>query len=93
MEWWNIQVTSWLGSMYWVPQHVAILVANLTGVLLLRANSESGRARNIRIVLAGLCFATGVGASVWVTLAVALGIAVWIVVCLWDRRRLEALRF
>jgi hypothetical protein len=93
VEWWNVQATSWLGSMYWVPQHVASLVANLTGILLLRSNPERGRARNISIVLAGLCFATGFGASVWVTLAVALGIAVWIVVCWWEHRRLEAFAF
>jgi hypothetical protein len=93
VEWWNVQMTSWLGSMYWVPQHVAGLVANLTGVLLLRSSSNSRSARNINIVLAGLCFATGFGASVWVTLAFALGIAVWLVVCFRDRRRPEAFAF
>ena len=93
LEWWNVQVTSWLASICWVPQHIAGLVANLTGAFLLRSSFEHKDGRGIYMVLAGLCFATGIGLSVWVSLAFAVGIAVWILVCFLDKRRSEAMAF
>jgi hypothetical protein len=93
VEGWNVQVTSWLGSMVWVPQHLAGLVACFTGVLLLRSRSEGKRRGAPLIVLAGLCFATGLGYSVWVTLACALGVVVWTIICVAEKRKSEARAF
>jgi hypothetical protein len=82
LEWWNpAEVTSWLGTMLWVPQHLIGLVANLTAVLLLHWSFENRRRPVISIVLGGLCIASGLGASIWVTLACGLGMAVWGIIC------------
>ncbi len=73
MEWWNDQITSWAGTMIWVPHHLASLVACLTGFLLLwTANT---RLRNA--IVAGFCFASATGCSVYVTLVFAIFLAVW----------------
>ncbi len=70
MEWWNEQVTSWIGSLLWVPHDVAALVACLMGFLLVWQASVDGSARG-RIaggVLAGVAFATSAGTSAHVAL-------------------------
>ncbi|MDR3699195.1 MAG: hypothetical protein P4L56_06135 [Candidatus Sulfopaludibacter sp.] len=73
MEWWNDQVTSWVGTMLWVPHHLASLVACLTGFLLLW--TANGRRRNA--IVAGFCFASATGCSVYVTFTFAIFLAVW----------------
>ncbi len=41
MEWWNEpQITSWMGSLLWVPHHVGALLACFVGFLLLRHQSD-----------------------------------------------------
>src|SRR5207253_3135217 len=36
---WNDQVTSWITSVFWVPHHVAGLIACLTGFLVIKHTS------------------------------------------------------
>jgi hypothetical protein len=81
MEWWNEQVTSWVGTMLWVPHHLASLVACLTGFLLLW--NTPVRWRNA--VVAGICFASAAGCSVYVTLTFAAFMAVWGLILLWRK--------
>ena len=77
IEWWNTEIPAWSVSLTWVPQHVISLVANLTAVLLLRWASETRLRRGAACVLAGLCIASGLGASIWVTAGCALALGLW----------------
>ena len=89
IEWWNVQVTNWIASIVWVPHHIAALAAGLTGVLILRA----GYHRPAHLLLAGMCFASAFGASVWVAAPIALGMGVWIAICSVEKRSVEARAF
>ncbi len=77
MEWWNDQVTSWTGTMLWVPHHLASAVACLTGFLLLWDAPARRRDAAAAALAAGLCFASATGCSVYVTLVFAAFLAVW----------------
>lgn len=77
MEWWNDQVTSWVGTMLWVPHHLASLVACLTGFLLLWGAPARRRDAVVAAAVAGLCFATAVGCSVYVAFTFFVFLAVW----------------
>lgn len=84
IEWWNEQITAWMGAVLWVPQHVAGLVACLTGLLLLRT-APSGtrwRERAVPAVLAALAFASALGLSMYVTLVGAAFLLAWMLLSL-----------
>jgi len=87
MEWWNEQVTSWFGSLLWVPHHVAALVAGVTGFLLAwdAGQSASPRRRITGGMLAGVAFATAAGTSIYVTLVFAVFLTLWTFVTLFRR--------
>jgi hypothetical protein len=78
-EFWNGdgQVTSWLGSSIWVPNHVGGLVCGCTGVLLLlwAYRSPDRSSRISASLLAGCAFASAAGCSIYVVFVflVALG--------------------
>lgn len=83
---WNEQVGAWFQDILWVPHHVAALLAGTLGLAALcdaiavptgivGARIVSARA----IALAGLCFATAFGLSVWVTFGFVLTVAIWLV--------------
>lgn len=87
MEWWNEQVTSWLGSLLWVPHHVAGLVTGLMGFLLVW---DAGRAVSLRrrvagCALAGVAFATLPGTSIHLSFIFAVFGMVWLCVTLFRR--------
>jgi hypothetical protein len=87
MEWWSgDQVTSWMDSLIWVPHHVAGLICCLFGFLL--AWMSKGRSVSQRAacaVLAGLSFASAFGLSIWVPLAFAIVLLLWILwVLVWE---------
>jgi hypothetical protein len=77
MEWWNEQVTSWVGTMLWVPHHLAALIACLTGFLLLWSPAARRRDGVAAALAAGLCFASAAGCSVYVTITFAIFLAIW----------------
>jgi hypothetical protein len=77
MEWWNEQVTSWVDTMLWVPHHLASLIACLTGFLLLWSAPARRRDAMAAAAVAGLCFASAVGCSVYVALTFFVFLAVW----------------
>ena len=80
MEWWNEQVTSWYGSLLWVPHHVAALVAGLIGFLIAWSEGPAiSLRRRVTIgAVAGCAFATAAGTSVYTTFVLAIFLVVWV---------------
>lgn len=80
IEHWNEQITAWVGSLIWVPHHLAGMIACSMGVFLifsLDENTRPGR-RIATPILAGMAFASGAGLSTWVTFVFAVFWALWI---------------
>ncbi|MDO8753805.1 MAG: hypothetical protein Q7J80_07915 [Anaerolineales bacterium] len=78
LEHWNEQITAWIGSLLWVPHHVASLIAGFVGVMLV--HSARGRSRTKQftaLVFSGMAFASALGLSVWVTLVFVLFWGIW----------------
>jgi hypothetical protein len=86
LEWWNEQVLPWVFSLLWVPHHVLGLIAGVFGLLLI-----CERPNAMGAVVAGLAFASCVGASVWVGLGVALTALLWLASLLIRRHHRPAL--
>jgi hypothetical protein len=95
VEWWDEnQVTSWLGSLVWVPHHVASLTACMAGLLALssievsniEAEQASLRQTGWAVVLAGLAFASAAGLSVYVTFTFSVFMIAWTVLTLAQKR-------
>lgn len=72
MEWWNVQITSWVDALLWTPHHLMALVACMVGFLVLREPVASKSARGLAILVAGFAFASAAGLSVLVTFTFAL---------------------
>jgi hypothetical protein len=85
-ESWNEQVTAWTGTLLWVPQHVAALVAWVSAATVLRRSLGGGRREWSAAAYLALAAASGIGLSVWVSLTVGLCLAVWLLVA-WARRQ------
>lgn len=80
MDWWDPnQVTSWIGSLLWVPHHVAALVACMAGFLVLSQmkNGTRFRERVVTALVAGASFAGAAGLSIYVTFTFALFVIAW----------------
>ena len=80
MEWWDPnQITSWIGSLLWVPNHVASLTAGVVGLLVLSTidDSQPTRQRVWAVVISGLAFASAAGLSLYVTLTLAISLFLW----------------
>lgn len=88
MEWWNDQVDGWLYSVLFEPHYVAGLIACLFGFLVLSKDH-----RLLSALVAGLAFATSVGAAIYVAFVFAIFLVIWGVVALLKRwyRELAAL--
>jgi len=89
LEHWNVQITAWLGAIQWVPNHVAGIIACLTGMMLIQSLKiqASPVRRMITGCLVGLCFASALGLTVWVTLAFAVFWGVWIAALWLEKER------
>jgi hypothetical protein len=74
IEWWNEQIAPWLFSLLWVPHHVLGLIAGVFGLLIVAERPGAASA-----VAGAIAFASCVGASVWVGLAVALTAFLWLI--------------
>ena len=80
MESWNPnQVTSWVGSLLWVPHHVASLTACMAGLLVFSTIDEDNPLgqRIWAAVISGLAFASAAGLSVYVTFSFAVFAICW----------------
>jgi hypothetical protein len=85
VEWWNDQVDSFLYTMLWESHYLAGLIACLTGFLLLWKLPRETHGRLLAAGAAGLAFATGVGAAIYVALVFAAFLLVWIAISLAKR--------
>jgi len=85
MEWWNDQVDGWLYSVLWEPHYVAGVVACLFGFLVISQARAGKGERILSGVIAGLAFATSVGAAIYVAFVFALFLIVWSAVVLGKR--------
>jgi len=78
LEHWNEQITAWVGSLLWVPHHVASLIAGFVGVMLVHSVRGQSRTKQFTaLVFAGIAFASALGLSVWVTLVFVLFWGIW----------------
>jgi hypothetical protein len=87
VEWWNNPIEYWIDTVLWVPHDLAALIAGLTGFLLAWYGARRGRPWEaiIGFVGGGLCFASAVGASVYVGATLAAGCALWLAIALVKR--------
>ncbi len=87
VEYWNDQIDAWITTALWEPHHLSALIACLTGFLLTwdAARQNEPRHTIAGILGGGLAFATGVGASVYVSTAAAGGCALWVLIVLMKR--------
>jgi hypothetical protein len=98
-ETWNAdgQITSWLGSLIWVPNHVGGLVCGCTALLLLlwAWRTADPRGRISFALLSGLAFGSAAGCSIYVVFVFVLGLAAMFVAALlrksWGRAIILAL--
>lgn len=74
VEHWNEQITAWIGSLLWVPHHVAALIACIFAFMILfyHRNESGVLVRGASIVTAGLSLASAVGLSTWVAMVFAV---------------------
>lgn len=83
IEHWNEQITAWVGSIFWVPHHVASMIACLTGIMLLQSVRRKNLTRQIvAMMIAGMGFASAVGLSTWVTAVFVIFWVIWMVTIL-----------
>jgi hypothetical protein len=82
VEWWNNQVDGWLYTMLWEPHYLCALVACFTGFLILwEVPRGSRKARSmLAAITAGLAFATGVGAGIYVAFVFVIFLIFWTMV-------------
>jgi hypothetical protein len=95
MEWWNeVQITSWVGSLLWVPHNVAALIACFVAFLLLRHQADVNRGRAAGpIIVAGMAFASAAGMSVYVTFTFVVAVALWLLASITRKAWLEVAMF
>ncbi len=95
MEKWNEpQITSWAGSLLWVPQNVAALIACFVAFLLLRHEADSYRRwAPGPVIVAGMAFASAAGMSVYVTFTFVVAVALWLLALVVRKAWLEVTMF
>ncbi len=94
MEFWNeAQITSWAGSVLWVPHHVAALIACFVAFLLLRHQADAKRWATGPVIVAGMAFASAAGMSVYVTFTFVVAVALWLLALIARKAWLEAAMF
>jgi hypothetical protein len=88
IERWNEQITAWIGSVAWVPHHVAALIACLAAVMLIQSVRGQSLSKQIKAsVVAGIAFASAAGLSVYVTLIFVIFWGMWMIVLFFQKER------
>jgi len=84
IEWWNEQVTAWLGAVVMSPHHPVGMAICFSSLLLAVAAAwrTEGRQRIWVIAVSALGFASAAGVSLYVTFAFGAGLGIWICVAL-----------
>ncbi len=78
VEQWNEQITAWVGSLLWVPHHVAGLMAGFVGIMLVHSVRSQPRVKQFTALgFSGVAFASALGLSVYVTLIFVLFWGIW----------------
>jgi len=85
VEWWNDQVDGWLYTMLFQTHYLCATIACFTGFLILWDDR-----RVVSAVVAGLAFASAVGAGIYVAFVFAAFLGVWTAVEAVHRRYREA---
>jgi hypothetical protein len=87
IEHWNEQITAWVGSLFWVPHHVAAMIVCVTGFMIFQYyRNDSLHKRISAAIVAGLAFASAVGLSIWIAVAFSVFLGVWsIVLLVWNK--------
>ncbi len=82
VEWWNNQIDGWLYTMLWEPHYLAGLIACLTGFLIIWTTPRNANRKQcvVAAITAGLAFATGVGAALYVAMVFAVFLLCWTVI-------------
>ena len=86
IEWWNEQVTAWIGAVLMAPHHPAAMVVCFTAALLFCGLMLPDVRPKQRIVLGGLmslAMASAAIISSYVLLAFSAGIGLWALYALW----------
>jgi hypothetical protein len=81
IEWWNEQVTAWVGAVLMSPHHPVAMVISFTAVLLFFGSMEPGVRRGQKILLAllmAVALASAAAVSAYVVLALGAGLAIWV---------------
>ena len=78
IEHWNEQITAWVGSLLWVPHHVASLISCLVGIMLVHyVRNRSRKEKYASLAFAGVAFASAAGLSIWVILVFVAFWGIW----------------
>ncbi len=92
LEHWNEQITAWVGSLFWVPHHVASLIAGCVGVLLVHSVRRQTRSKQlVALIFAGTAFASALGLSVWVTFVFVTFWGIWMLFLYFQKEQIEIL--
>ncbi|MBK8824420.1 MAG: hypothetical protein IPN58_17955 [Anaerolineales bacterium] len=87
IEHWNEQITAWVGSLFWVPHHVAAMIVCLAGLIIFQYGSrELGYKKFLVALITGMAFASAVGLSTWVAVTFSLFWSVWILILFLQRK-------
>ena len=85
--WKNLEFTiltllgQWVGSILWVPNHIAALIAGLSAVMLTQsARGEKTSKKFTILTIAGLGFTSALGLSVWITFVFVVFWGIWLAV-------------
>ncbi|MFL6464667.1 MAG: hypothetical protein ACJ73N_09700 [Bryobacteraceae bacterium] len=81
LDWWSFdQVTNWADILLWVPHCAGALAACAAGLLILTDTAKQEPKRDvIHATVAGICFASSVGMSIYVTFGFAVFFTVYFV--------------
>jgi hypothetical protein len=80
IEHWNTIISAWAGSLLWVPQHVASLIACITALLLMQSSRGKQLSHQITImVITGLSLASAAGLSLLITFVFGIFWGSWLV--------------
>ena len=94
LEHWNEQVTAWMGAVVMSPHHPAALVMGFTAILLLVRLCDGGLTGWrwwIYVALIGVAMSSAAGVSLYVTMALGLGLGIWTVWMLKDGSQRQTL--
>jgi hypothetical protein len=78
IEHWNEQITAWVGSLFWVPHHIAAMIACLAGLIIFQYGYRESASKKFPIaIITGMALASAVGLSTWVAITFSLFWGVW----------------